>query len=76
MEILSAGVKHQAVSDTTKISVTVPQETQVWLRERYPDSTSNSQAVVMAINDARDLSAIIKSNDTVVVGGAEKPTEK
>jgi hypothetical protein len=55
------------MADTTKVSVTMPKSTREWLRSRYPDSTSDSQAVLMAIKDARDLETIMESNNTVVI---------
>jgi len=53
--------------DTVKITATVPEQTRDWLRDRYPDATSDSQRVLMSIKDARDLESIIHSNDTVIV---------
>jgi len=45
--------------DTTKLSVTVPDSTVVWLRRTYPDAKSDSEAVSMAISDARNLQRIL-----------------
>jgi hypothetical protein len=55
-------------TETVKITATVPEDTREWLRSRYPDATSDSQRILMSIKDARDLEAIIRSNDTVIVG--------
>jgi len=54
--------------ETVKITATVPRGTREWLRDRYPDATSDSQRILMSIKDARDLEEIIRSNDTVIVG--------
>jgi len=44
-----------AGKSTKKVTVTMNEETLDWLKENYPESTSNSQCVLMAINDARRL---------------------
>jgi MoxR-like ATPase len=47
--------------DTTKLSVTVPDSTVDWLRRTYPDAKSDSEAVSMAISDARNLQRILSA---------------
>jgi hypothetical protein len=39
--------------DNEKITVTLGEETLEWLRENYPDSLSDQEALRMAVSDAR-----------------------
>lgn len=45
--------------DRVRLSTTVPKDSLDWLRERYPDATSDSMRLVMAISDARDFEELI-----------------
>lgn len=56
------------MADTTKVTVTMKEQTLDWLHENYPDATSDSQAVMMAISDARDFQTLIKNKDTFIQG--------
>jgi len=47
------------MTDTVKLSVTLPEESVKWLRNRYPDGKSDSERVAMAVSDARDLEKIL-----------------
>jgi hypothetical protein len=38
---------------TKSITATLPDETVEWLRRNYPDATSDSARIAMAISDAR-----------------------
>ena len=49
--------------DTKKLSVTVPIETVEYLRDRYPDAKSDSEAVSMAISDSRKLHELLSRRD-------------
>jgi hypothetical protein len=53
-------------SDTIKTTVTLPEETESWLSETYPDALSTQEAIRMAISEARirrELAENIRSND-------------
>lgn len=39
--------------DTVRVSSSMPRATLAWLQANYPDATSDSQRLVMAISDAR-----------------------
>lgn len=41
------------------VTVTMPQSTLDYLREMYPDATSDSMRLLMAISDARKLDQIL-----------------
>jgi hypothetical protein len=41
--------------ETVRVSTSIPRSTMSWLREQYPDATSDSMRLVMAISDARRL---------------------
>ena len=45
--------------ETTKVGVTLPDETVEWLRETYPEAKSNAEAVTLAISDARNFQKLI-----------------
>ena len=51
---------------TTKVTVTMNEKTKEWLEQRYPDATSNSQAVVLAISDARDFEKLVEADRLTV----------
>jgi hypothetical protein len=53
--------------ETVKMSTTAKKETQEWLRERYPDATSDSQRIIMAISDAREFERMLHENETIVI---------
>lgn len=41
------------MADTEKVTVTMNAETRKWLAQTYPEATSRSASVLMAIRDAR-----------------------
>ena len=50
------------MSETRKVSATLPEQTLEWLIEMYPDAKSDSERVAMAISDARKFHKMISAN--------------
>ena len=54
------------MGETVKVSVAMNEETVEWLEDQYPDATSRSQSVVLAISDARNFQKLICTKDTFI----------
>lgn len=54
------------MGNTEQVTVTMNPETLEWLQSQYVEATSNSQAVLMAISDARTFHKMTKQKDVFV----------
>lgn len=46
---------------TVKISMTITEQTEAWVKEQYPEAQSTQEGIRMAISDAREYHHLVET---------------